>query len=126
MELLLLLKNGTLKKYKIKDVRVMEQYAGRNNRWNETAIIFKDNSVLWEGGSFMTYVIDGEEFITDSRVNTGGGCITTELENKLIDIVDIENYHDFVKEIKEQLSLVECEGTYDDEYHSFIWENSSS
>ena len=58
MELQLLLENNTYMKYKISDVRVMEQYGGINNRWNETAIIFKDNSVLWEGGSLMTYIID--------------------------------------------------------------------
>ena len=126
MELQLLLENNTYMKYKISDVRVMEQYGGINNRWNETAIIFKDNSVLWEGGSLMTYIIDGEEFIRDSRINTGEGSISAELENKLIDIIDIENYDNFVKEIKEQLSLVECEGTYDDDYYSFIWKNDSS
>jgi len=121
MELSIFLKNNIVKKYTTDDVLVMEQYPGRNNRWDETAIIFKDNSILWEGGCFTTYVIDGKEFITGNRVNTGGGCII-DLEEKSVEIIDIENYHKFVEKIKDKLDLVNCEGTFEDEYYSFIWE----
>jgi hypothetical protein len=125
MELSIFLHNNIIKKYTIDDVLVMEQYPGRNNRWDETAIIFKDSSILWEGGCFTTYVIDGEEFITDNRVNTGGGCII-DLEEKSVKITSIENYHKFLQKIQDKLTLVRYEGTFQDEDYSFVWENTSS
>jgi len=122
MELSIFLHNNIVKKYTIDDVLVMEQYPGRNNRWDETAIIFKDSSILWEGGCFTTYVNDGKEFITYNRVNTGGGyCM-----EKSVKITSIENYHKFVEKIKDKLTLVNCDGTFRDEDYYFKWENTSS
>jgi regulatory protein YycH of two-component signal transduction system YycFG len=122
MELSIFLHNNIVKKYTIDDVLVMEQYPGRNNRWDETAIIFKDSSILWEGGCFTTYVNDGKEFITYNRVNTGGG----NYMEKSVKITSIENYHKFVEKIKDKLTLVNCEGTFQDKDYYFLWKNTSS
>jgi hypothetical protein len=118
MEFRIFLKNDIIKKYTINDVAVMEDFPGMNNRWDETAIIFKDSSVFWEGGCFRNYVIDGTEFIRNNRVNTGGGYSNNKFEK----IINIENYYEFVEEIKEKGTLVENQGTYDDEDYSFVWE----
>ena len=125
MELSIFLHNNIVKKYTIDDVLVMEQYPGRNNRWDETAIIFKDNSILWEGGCYNTYVIDGKEFITYNRVNTSGACII-DLEKKSVKITNIENYHKFLEKIKDKLDIVTYEGTYSDNDYYFAWENTIS
>jgi hypothetical protein len=125
MELSILLNNNIVKKYTIDDVLVMEQYPGRNSRWDEIAIIFKDSSILWEGGCFTTYVIDGNEFITDNRVNTGGGYMP-KFEEKRVKISSIKNYFNFVKEIQDKLTLVTYEGTFQDQDYYFVWENTSS
>ena len=122
MELSIFLDNNIVKKYTTDDVLVMEHYPGRNHRWYEIAIIFKDRSILWEGGCFTTYVIDGNQFITNNRVNTGGGYITEDLKEKRVKIDSIENYYNFVEKIKDNLNLVNCEGTYDDQDYYFVWE----
>lgn len=126
MEFSIFLDNNIVKKYTTDDVFVMEQYPGRNNRWDEIAIIFKDRSILWEGGCFTTYVIDGSQFITDNRVNTGGGYISEDIKEKRVKINSIENYYNFVKEIEDKLTKVTNEGAIEDEEYYLVWENTSS
>ena len=126
MEFSIFLDNNIVKKYTTDDVFVLEQYPGRNNGWDEIAIIFKDSSILWEGGCFTTYVINGSQFITDNRVNTSGAYISEEIEEKRVKINSIENYYDFVKEIQDNLTLVTYEGTFQDQDYYFAWENTSS
>lgn len=126
MEFSIFLDNNIVKKYTTDDVFVMEQYAGRNNRWDEIAIIFKDRSILWEGGCYTTYVINGNQFITNNRVNTSGAYITEDIKEKRVKISSIENYYNFVREIEEKLNKVTHEGTIQDEEYYLVWENTSS
>jgi len=120
MEFSIFLDNSIIKKYTIDDVFVMEQYSGRNAKWDETAIIFKDNSIVWEGSGCITYALDGKEFITNNRVNTSGLWSSSDK----IQSVEVENYNKFVKIIKKNISLVHWKGAYTDDDYSFVWMNT--
>ena len=117
MEFVIFLDNGIIKKYTIDDVLVMEEYPGRNNKWDETAIIFKDNSIVWEGSGCITYAIDGKEFITNDRLNTSGLWSSSDK----IKSIGVKNYNNFIKEIKEKGKLIINQGTYNSEDYEFVW-----
>ena len=122
MEVSIFLENALIKKYTINDILRMEEYPGRNNKWDEIAIIFKDNSILWEGSGCITYALDGKEFITNNRVNTSGLWSSS---NK-IQSVDVKNYNKFIKRAKEKGHLIINQGTYDSEHYEFVWEIEDS
>jgi hypothetical protein len=98
MEFSIFLENGITKKYTINDIALMEEYPGNNNKWDEIAIIFKDNSILWEGSGCITYAIDGKEFITNNRINTSGLWSSSDK----IQSINVKNYNKFVKSAKEK------------------------
>ena len=118
MKFLIILDNSIINEYTIDDVLVMEEYAGRNNKWDEIAIIFKDNSIVWEGSGCITYAIDGKEFITNNRVNTSGLWNSSDK----IQSIDVKKYNKFIKEIKEKEKLIINKGTYNSEDYQFVWE----
>jgi len=118
MEFSIFLENGLIKNYTIDDVLIIQEYAGRNNKWDEIAIIFKDNSILWAGSGVITYAIDGKEFITNNRVNTSGLWSSSDK----IQSINVKNYNKFVKTAKEKGHLIINQGTYDSEDYEFVWE----
>ena len=116
MEFIIYFSNNNIKKYVIDDVIVMEEYPGRNNRWDEISIIFKDNSILWYGSGCITYAINGNEFIKDNRVITSGLYSKEGIES-----VKSNFSYEIFDKIKDKLNLVTKYGTYDDDYY-FVWE----
>ena len=118
MEFSIFLENGLSKKYTIDDVLIIQDYPGRNNKWDETAIIFKDNSIVWKGSGVITYAIDGKEFITNNRINTSGLWSSSDK----IQSINVKNYNKFVKRAKKKGNLIINQGTYDSEDYNFVWE----
>ena len=86
---------------KLSDVHIIQMYRDEFNRWKETAIIFKNKSILWEGCGF-TYLPNGSEYIIKDRVTTGGF-------SGIADPVHIDpiEYKVFLEDVLEESKLIQ-------------------
>lgn len=113
------LSNGSIRKYTLDDILVIEEYPGR--RWDETAVIFKDRSVFWAGCGCVKYVINAEKYITNDMVNTGG--LTSSVKEEF-EIKKLVNTWNLIDEFKVDSNLVDAIGElYEGDDYYYCWRN---
>ena len=86
---------------KLSDVHIIQIYREEFNRWKETAIIFKDKSILWEGNGF-TFMTNGHNYISNNRVTT---CGFTGLAESVC--IDPAEYKAFLLDLLEESKIIE-------------------
>jgi hypothetical protein len=103
------------------DVTIVQVYLEEFKRWKETALLFKDKSILWEARGSFTYAAKGSEFIRHNRVNCGGFNGSGEEV-----YVDVNEYKALIKDLLVDANLIEeyyGEGSdLEQEPYKTVWE----
>lgn len=117
------LSNNTVGEYTEDDILVLEKYSGRNNRWDEMSIIFKDKSIIWFGCGLVKYVIDGKKYIENNRITQSGLYSSVKEEYQVTNIEDYDTENTF---LSNSILVTKFGILYDDndEYH-YVWESKN-